>query len=353
MTRKNAVALTIIVFLATALPRQAAAAGDPDPLFASHDTLTVRIDAPFAQIMKDRPNDSDQQVPATFTYVESDGSEVEFDVRILTRGNNRRNPDVCQFAPLRLNFKKGDLDDTLFDKQDKLKLVTHCENGRDAYQQHVIREYLAYRVLNAVTDISFRVRLLRMTYGYTDDDKEEDTYAFFIESDERLAKRIGLDEQKLPAMSIVVLDQEYTNLTSIFEFLIGNLDFSPVIGASGETCCHNYAVFSADNKTYWSIPYDFDLTGFVEAPHIQLNPEHRQQSIRQRKYRGHCYNNAYIPASLQKFRDARPEIEAVIAAQPELDKSHRKRIESYIGSFYKLLEKEERLVKRLEKSCLG
>ena len=303
--------------------------------------------------MKERPNDNEHEVAGTFSFIDANGLETEFPVEIRTRGNNRRNPDVCPFAPLRLNFKKGDLDDTLFAGQDKLKLVTHCDNGRDVYQQVVIREYLAYRVFNMVTDLSFRVRLLQVTYEYEDDDKEELTYGFLIESKDRLAERIGLEEQELTAMSIAILDPEYTNLTSVFEYLIGNLDFSPVIGASGETCCHNYSIFSADNQTYWSIPYDFDLTGFVEAPHIQINPEHRIKSMRQRKYRGHCYNNEYIPASLQKFRDKREAIEAVVAAQAELDKNHRKRVDSFIKSFYKLLDKEDKLIKRFENSCLG
>jgi hypothetical protein len=275
-------------------------------------------------------------------------------VDIRTRGNNRRREDVCPFAPLRLDFKKSELDDTLFHKQDKLKLVTHCDNGSKVYQQAIIKEYLAYRIFNVVTDISFRVRLLRITYEYSDkNNDEESTYAFLVESKERLAKRIGLDEQEITAMSVTLLDQEHTNLSSIFEYLIGNLDFSPVIGASGEVCCHNYALFSADRKTYWSVPYDFDLTGLVEAPHHNLNPKYKQRNARQRVYRGRCYNQDYVPMSLQKFRDKRAAIEAVIAAQPELDKSSRKRLESYIKSFYKLLEKEDKLIKEFADDCVG
>jgi len=327
-------------------------AKDPDPLFSDDSILDVRIVAPFKQIMQERP--IDEEIPGTFSFVAADGSSGEFAVDIRTRGNNRRREDVCPFAPLRLDFKKDDLDDTLFDKQDKLKLVTHCDNGSKVYQQAVIKEYLAYRVFNAVTDISFRVRLLRITYEYSDKKNDEEiTYAFLIESKERLAKRIGLEEQELNAMSVTLLDQEYTNLSSVFEYLIGNLDFSPVIGATGEVCCHNYALFSADRKTYWSIPYDFDLTGFVEAPHHNLNPKFKQRNARQRVYRGRCYNQDFVPASLQKFRDQRATIEAVVATQPELEKSTRKRIQSYLKSFYKLLDKEDKLVKEFADDCIG
>ncbi len=350
--------MAVLVCIACAGNARGAAPGAPDPLFADDSILDVRIVAPFKQIMKERPTDdvdnNDNDPQGTFSFVSADGRNVEFDVKIVTRGNNRRRKDVCPFAPLRLDFKKDDLDDTLFDKQNKLKLVTHCNNGSKNYQQAVIREYLAYRVLNAMTDISFRVRLLRMTYVYSDKGNDEEvTYAFLIESKARLAKRIGLDQQNLNAMSVTLLDQEYTNLTSVFEYLIGNLDFSPVIGASGATCCHNYALFSADRQTYWSIPYDFDLTGFVEAPHHNLNPKFKQRNARQRVYRGRCYNQEYVPATLQKFRDQRADIEAVTAEQSELDKSTRKRIDSYIKSFYKLLDKEDKLVKQFADDCVA
>jgi hypothetical protein len=349
---------TILIFIACAGLAHAAGSGNPDPLFSDDSILDIRIVAPFKQIMKERPtngDDSNDNHPqGTFSFVSADGSNVEFDVKIVTRGNNRRREDVCPFAPLRLDFKKDDLDDTLFDKQNKLKLVTHCDNGSKVYQQAVIKEYLAYRILNAMTDISFRVRLLRMTYVYSDRNNDEEvTYGFLIESKNRMAKRIGLEEQDLNAMSITLLDREYANLSSVYQYLIGNLDFSPVIGAAGETCCHNYALFSADRNTYWSIPYDFDLTGFVEAPHHNLNPKYNLRNARQRLYHGFCYNQEYVPATLQKFRDRRADIEAVIAEQPELDKSARKRVDSYIKSFYKLLDKEDKLLKQFADDCLG
>lgn len=344
---------TILVFFVACFPQQISAAGDPDQLFASFETLSVRIRAPFAKVMEDRPEDKDHEVDGKFSYTAADGVAQEFAVKILTRGNNRRKTEVCRFPPLRLNFKKGDLKDTLFDKQDKLKLVAHCQNSHALYRQTVIREYLAYRILNTLTDYSFRARLLKITYEYSDDEnKEEESYAFFIESKERLGKRLDMEEQDVTYLEIEQLDQEYTNLTSVFEYFIGNVDFSPVLGASGRNCCHNFSVFSADSETFWSIPYDFDLTGLVDPPHAVPNPKYRQRNMRHRIYRGRCYNNTYLPSTLQKFRDKREDIEALVAAQPELTKSHRKSVLAFIEKFYKELEKEDRLIKQFEKDCI-
>jgi len=341
---------SIVAAILLAGPSAATHAADPDPLFADDSIIDVRLSGPFKQIMKERPDE--EELKGNFEYIAADGRPVSLEVNIRTRGNYRRRTEVCPFAPLRLNFKKKDLDETIFDKQDKLKLVTHCDNGSRAYKQSIHKEYLAYRILNVMTPMSFRVRLLRITYVYTDDNNDEElTYAFLIESKDRLAKRINMEEQEVNAMSVTLLQPEYTNMTSVFQFLIGNLDFSPVMGATGEQCCHNHTLFSADKKVYWSIPYDFDLAGFVEAPHAKPNPKYRQRSVRQRFYRGRCFNTELLPATLQQFRDKRADIGAVVTGHTEMEAGRRKSLESYIEDFYKQIEKDG-AADKLTKACI-
>ena len=53
---------------------------------------------------------------------------------------------------------------TIFEGQDKFRVVTHCRD-RDEYEENVLEEYLAYRIYALLTEISFRVRLARITYG--------------------------------------------------------------------------------------------------------------------------------------------------------------------------------------------
>lgn len=332
----------------------ASAAAKPDPLFSDDSILDVRIVAPFRQIMRDKPTDDDRDndndPEGTLTLIVDEDTELDFPVKIVTRGNNRR--DICQFAPLRIDFDKDELEGTIFDGQNRLKMVTHCENRDRSYQQSVIREYLAYRIWNLLTDIGFRVRLMRITYVYSDNkNKEEQTYAFFIESKKRLGARIGKPEQKDQYINVDRLDPQYTNLSSVFQYFIGNLDFSPIRGARDKTCCHNFSLFSADREFFWSIPYDFDLTGFVEAKHAAPDPRGPRRNIRQRVYQGWCRNEEFVPESLQAFRDKRGEIDALVAAQLELSNSTRKRVQNYIASFYKELEKEAKLLRKFAKDC--
>ena len=124
----------------------------PDPLFQSTEVLDVRIIAPLTTLLDERPYD--EELPATLQYVDAAGQAVKFDIKIRTRGRFRRRENVCAFPPMRLNFKTSETKDTLFHKQDKVKPVTHCQSNVK-YEQVILREYTAYRILNVMTDASF------------------------------------------------------------------------------------------------------------------------------------------------------------------------------------------------------
>jgi hypothetical protein len=324
---------------------------DADPLFADDSVLEVTITAPFKQIMKERSDE--EYVEATLQYMTADGVSDSLNIGIRTRGEFRMRGDVCRFAPLRINFKKKQLDETVFDKQDKLKLVTHCQRNSERYEQSVISEYLAYRVLNLMTNASFRVRLMRLTYIYSDDkNKAEEQYAFFIEHKDRLAKRLEMVEIEVSQTDPQSIQPEYGSLVSVFHYLIGNTDFSSIAARPGSLCCHNHVLFGADDPPFWSIPYDFDQAGFVNAPYATTNPRFKLRSNRDRLYRGRCINLQILPDTLALYRGKRDEIEALINTQAELEKSTRSTMLTFVKSFYKLLDSEKRIESQLVKACI-
>ncbi|MGI9271793.1 MAG: hypothetical protein ACR2QT_08465 [Woeseiaceae bacterium] len=328
-----------------------ASAQDVDDLFANHNVVDVTITAPFEQIMLDRPED--EYVPAKFDYVAADGTAHSLDIGIRTRGKFRRRRDICPFAPLRVNYRKKQLDGTSFDKQDKLKLVTHCRNGSKQYDQTVVAEYLAYRILNVLTDVSFRVRLMRVKYVYADDDNDTvEAYAFFIEHKEGLEKRLQLPAKEIRKISTRELQPEHGNLVSVFHYLIGNTDFSPVLGPPGEFCCHNHELFGNEEPPYWSIPYDFDQSGFVNARHASPNPRFKLRSVRQRLYRGRCVNNMHLPDTLELYQAKRSEIETLINDQPELTDRTRKHMLSFVGDFYETISDPKKVDRQMIKACI-
>jgi hypothetical protein len=198
--------------------------------------LRVEITAPFSRLINERPKD--REFPGSFSFKGPDGVAVELDLQVRTRGKFRHTN--CDFPPLFLNFKRSQVGGTLFENQNKLKMVVHCkDSGR--YQQSVLREYLAYRLLNLMTDRSIKVRLLDVTYVDSENRRPRMVRsAFLIEHENRLA--------------------DHLNLTSVFQFLLGNTDFSPILGSEGE-CCHNYSMFGTDNGPLLAIPFDFDMSG--------------------------------------------------------------------------------------------
>ena len=323
----------------------------PDPLFSGDDVIEVRIEAPFQTIMHDRP--IEEEIPAVFQYVNSDGKTIEFDAGLRARGNFRRRVDVCDFTPLRLNFKKSQTKGTLFDHQDKLKLVTHCKSSSPRYEQVVVNEYLVYRVLNILTDASFRARLLRVTYVDTDQNNSERvSLAFLIEHQDRLAKRIDTDVLETRMVIFPDLNPKHTSLAAVFHYFIGNTDFSAVAGPPGETCCHNHGLFSNEGQEIYSIPYDFDMSGFVNAPHARPSPRLHLRNVRERLYRGRCLNNEYIPESVARFFERRDEIYALINKQEFLTNASRKSMLKFVDQFYKSVDSPKKVAKNLIVDCV-
>jgi hypothetical protein len=323
----------------------------PDPLFTSEDIIEVRLEAPFQTLMHDRS--IDEEIPALFQYINSDGKTIEFDAGLRVRGNFRRREDICDFTPLRLNFKKSQTKGTLFDHQDKLKLVTHCKSSSPRYKQYVLSEYLVYKIFNLMTDVSFRVRLLRVTYVDTaHNDREKVSLAFLIEHQDRLAKRIDTAVIETRSASFLDLDLDYTNLASVFHYFIGNTDFSPIATSLDKNCCHNHSLFGNEGEKIYSIPYDFDMAGFVNAPHARPNPRFKLRSVRDRRYRGRCFNNSRIPASVERFFVRQEEIYPLIDRQSLMTRGTRKAMLRFVDGFFKSLNSPEKIAKELNKNCV-
>jgi hypothetical protein len=322
----------------------------PDPLFQNMEMLEVRITAPLTTLLYERP--ADEELPAKLQYTDSAGQPVEFDIKIRTRGRFRRQKDVCSFPPMRLNFKSSQTKDTLFHKQDKVKLVTHCQSNTN-YEQVILREYNAYRILNVMTDASFRVRLLRITYIDSEGKKRDDvSHGFIIEHRDRLAKRLEKSYLDIPVTKVSLLDLEHTNLVSVYHYLIGNTDFSPVKASAGESCCHNHVLFGNEGEPVWSVPYDFDQAGLVNAPHAGPNPRFKLRNVRQRLYRGRCVNNDQLSETIAKFNAKREDLMAVLREVDDANERSMKTMSKYVEKFYDVINSERRVKGEFIKKCI-
>ncbi len=336
-----------VVILFTVLAMPTSKAGPPDPLFQDDAALRVEITAPFSRLINERPKD--QEFPGSFSFKGPDGAAVELDLQVRARGKFRHTN--CDFPPLFLNFKRSQVVGTLFDQQNKLKMVVHCkDSGR--YQQSVLREYLAYRILNSLTDRSFRVRLLDVTYVDSEGRRPRMVRsAFVIEHENRLAARLGMQRMNVFPERVGDIQADHLNLTSIFQYLLGNTDFSAILGSNDE-CCHNYAMFGTDGGPLAAIPYDFDMSGFVYTPYARPETGLGIDNVRQRLYQGFCVNNRYVEASVSEFLQARDTLYALVAGQQALEESVRQSLAGYIDEFYETIGDPQGVEREILDRCI-
>jgi hypothetical protein len=320
------------------------------PLFADDSLLAVTIEAPLTTLMKDRPDE--QYLDGTFSFSGDDGEEKTVELKLRTRGKYRRQKKHCDFAPIRLNFRKTQVEGTVFAGQDKLKLVTHCRSKNRNYEQLVLREYLAYRFLNVVTDKSFGVRLLQINYVDTEGAEAMTRFGFVIEDDDAVAARHGMRPIKTGNISGNDLDRRQQNLVSVFQYLIGNTEYSMTVGERDEGCCHNTDLLSAtDGPPFTPLAYDFDFAGLVNAPYAQPKPRFKLRNVRQRLYRGACKNNDLLPDTLQRFNDQKDAMYCIVDDLAFLSSKSRRSVTRYLNLFYKTIGKPKSVTANFIKKC--
>lgn len=327
-------------------------AAPPDPLFRADDALKVTITAPVSTLVRKRP--VEEELDGTFSYRTADGAEEVFNIRLRARGNFRRQRSTCPFPPVRLNFKKGEVEKTLFAHQNKVKLVTHCRGSGRSYFAALHRELLAYEIMNILSVDSFRARLLEITWVDTDkNNKSQTQFGFIIEHKDRLGKRIDRTPLEIPSTTLQELDPAYTNLTSLYQLFIANTDFSPIAGPPNSTCCHNAILMGREGEGILPVPYDFDMSGFVDAPYATPNPRFKLRSVKERKYRGRCVNNPHVETTIALFNDRRDDIEALITNYPYLKESEIKETLAFVRLFYDMINNPERVRKKILTDCVG
>jgi len=313
-------------------------------LFTTDGPLEFVLAADFDQLGKDRSQETEER-PAQILIRGLDGEPVEIPIQVKTRGIFRLQSRICPDPPLRLNFPETRPQGTVLDGQDKLKLVTHCRDS-DRYEQNLLEEYLAYRIYNQLTDISFRVQLARITYLDTSRKNDPVTrMAFIIEDEDAMATRLAGQMIETPVASPddFVLDQ--LSLMYLFQFMVGNVDWGT--GAS-----HNVKILLKD-QGYYPIPYDFDWTGLVDAPYAGPNPltEPFHDSVRERLYRGACMPGIDYQGFFTRFNEERDAIQTLAKNQVGLSERNVEWAESYLEGFYAIITNQREAERVIINAC--
>ncbi len=315
-----------------------ASGAEQDPLFASSDTLAITLVGPFERIDDER--DKEQEYEGALRYINAAGETVELDANFEVRGNWRLDRSNCDYSQLWVDLRRGQLPGTIFENQNRLKLVVQCRRS-DRYLEFLQREMQAYQIFSLLTDYHFAIRPLEVTYQDNEEEESRTHAAFFIEHQNRVAELAGMEEVEENRVNSDQLDPMQSTLTSLFMFLMGNTDFSLIQAQEGEECCHNAKLIRASNGTYFPVPYDFDASGFVDASYAP-QPGFNLRSNRSRLYRGYCVDEATMTAAVDRFLALREEISSIAASRKN---------DRFVSDFFETLEDDRDFERDILRDC--
>ncbi len=314
----------------------------PGPLFSSDTVLKLKFYGKLKDIFRDRKDDPVYR-PALIQYYKKDASVSNLSIQVKTRGNFRRMAENCELPPLLININKSSkLKNTLFEKQDKLKLVMPCVEK----EEYVIKEYLVYKLYNLFTPLSFNARLVQVEFlDSLNKRKPETHYCILLEDEKTLARRNAYIAGATKRATRTQIDQKHFQLMSLFELMIGNTDWSVEY-------LHNVKLLYRDSLAKpHTVPYDFDHSGIVNAPYANPAEELGLKSVQERFFFGNCLKTEDATPLVNKFIELKEKIYAVYSTCTLLDAKSIKSTTNYLEEFYRILSNIKTLERYLLTPC--
>lgn len=313
-------------------------------LFESDELLTVSLRFNLTEYTRKKPKEEYLKAVITFHLNEKDS--VTKTIRVQSRGVFRN--ENCSLPPMELNFKKADFLYTDSNKVSKIKLAVQCNPGA-GFENYLLREYLIYKLFNVITDTSFRVRLLKINYIDTFKPRKPLTqYGFLIEPIEMVGARTNSSEVISTALKQGNILQKSMDRVAIFNYMIGNYDWS----VPGQ---HNVKIIKSLNYDPsglgMAIPFDFDLTGLVNASYAIPSDAMGIKSIRERLFLGICRSKEDYQKALKEFSDKKDQFYRVINEFPYINQNSKKDMINYLEEFFKQNDNQNILINIFLKNC--
>jgi hypothetical protein len=304
--------------------------------------ITMTLDLKMYQ----REKYKGEYMPVSLHYQLNDTLAQDRTMQIKARGNFRKSH--CNLAPFWLNLRGTDKGDENDQNIKGIKIVTHCK-GSKSYEEYVLKEYLCYKIYNIITPVSFRVRLVRMTYIDTGRKNQvTEGWAFMIEPQEMLAARndaILVKNDDLPMRLMRPLDLD---VMALFQYMIGHVDYS-IAGR------HNVKILGLPGfgaRGYTPVPYDFDYSGFVNTYYAIPDENIDIKSVRERYYLGLCRDEETFLTAIEQINQHKEEILQLIQDFEYLDPKNREDALHYIGEYFHLSAAHQALISSLERTCI-
>ena len=296
--------------------------------FTDTDLIEMQLSTDIKALQNQKGQDLFQDASVVMKF--PDGSTINENITLGARGKSRR--EICQIPPIMLNFRNTGA--PRLSSLGKLKLVIGCGSG-SSDEELLLKEYLVYKIYNQLTDTSFRVRLLRVTYTDTRGKvKSFSQYAFLIEDDGDMARRNGCKKKEHGQFLTEATDRKMMTLVALFQYMVGNTDWAVPNN-------HNVKLIfprGSELNIPFVVPYDFDYCGLVNAAYAIPNEVIGTESVTERVYRGFPRNMEELQATLDIFRAKKADIYATIRNFSYLSEKTKSGIIKYLEGFYKMIE---------------
>lgn len=260
-------------------------------------------------------------------------------VSLRARGNFRR--AKCYFPPIKMKIKKSLSKNTVFKGNKSLKLVLPCRT-EDEKNDNILQEFIAYKIYEVISPYHFKTR--RVNIDFTEPKgRKNKTFAlkgFLIEDDSRLAKRFDgrVVEQFIHPMAM-------QGLTSVqhafFQFLIGNTDFSVSYQHNGKLLY--------TSKEFLPLPYDFDMTGWVDPSYGFGNPVLQLSALTDRRYRGFKRDDQVMNTVRKQYIDSKDEIISIVDSfKSEFDSTYEfDKMYKFMTDFFEIIQNDKKFNKSI------
>ncbi len=313
-------------------------------LFMEESPVEIKLVGNFKVISKDRDTLSTKEYWGEVQMADGKGGELKIPVQLRTRGHYRLANKNCSFVPLRLDFKKGEVKGTVFDGQDKLKLVTHC-NSNALYEEYMIREYLAYKVHNLITPRSYRARMAKVTYVDSATGTPIETRnGIFMEHEDDVAKRMEGEIFEVRGALFDDVDQAQILEVAIFEAFVGNTDWSLA-------ALHNIRLVRQPNMNVMPVAYDLDFSGLVGTRYSTPDPRLGIRNVKERLYRGPCKEPTELVQFFSVYREKKDAILKLYDDTPGLDSRYRGDAKAFLNQWFKMIDNPRDALWMFKENC--
>ena len=315
-------------------------------LFSSDSLLELTLWLDLEEIRGDLGEDPSYH-DATLAYKDPENqAEVLMYIQVRARGSFRKNPENCDFPPLKIKFDNSDNKRSILSTIREVKLVTHCQSGEREFEQYVLQEYLIYKGYNLFTNFSFRVRLIRLTYVDISAGNDSLTrFAFMIEDAGEMAERNLGEILELKSVTGDKLDQHQYALMSLYNYMILNTDYSVPI-------MHNVELVSIDHfKPPIPVPYDFDWSGIIDIPYDSPFAD-RETRYTAHRYKGPCLKMRELEELFIYMEDRNRSLYMLYHEFPYLNEEMKSRCLQELNMFYITIGNKELVRQEFIKNCL-